>query len=1080
MHEVNDLDGEHFSRYDFLEDPVLVSRLTRSSSLVIFGARGLISGGSINDADLSARLRKLRELVPELRVWHLFDELDEFAQTTQKLKSLRQELNSQSPGEERIPRLLFVSPTKDEIESHKSNAFASAQEIDRLLIADHFLTLVHDAIQIDLTMGTEACAVKARLPLSPIEEILRDAMESAGLSFQAQVQLDSYILDFLVQRGDRRLVVEADGREFHDPGKDTKRDRIVFERHGLETVRFTGHQISRDADQCVQEIFSRLGGIKLQCANLTDEMSLDPKQAKAVAHGGGHARVLAPAGSGKTKVLVSRIVRLINEGTDPSSILALAFNRKAATQLEQRLGALGVRLGGLTTGSAGVNVATLNAFAFQLLKAEGWVGEVLDTKSKQTGLVGDALGDVGIHLGPMRGSNPIIEVLEHINRIKRGLMPPNEEVIEVEQPNGSLKIDAERVWNSMQDLQARRHQMFFEDQIFLPVDLLLRNSNVRHRWQRRFTHILVDEFQDLNPSQSMLIRLLAAPSANLFAVGDDDQLIYSWRSAEVQNLLDGFISSYEGATTYALGTNYRCAKEIVRTGQRLIEHNKVRYPKTIKPAGDAPIGTLELVARDSLAELGDELVQFVQDSKGASIRLNEIAVLARTNTQLLAAALALDKSGLPRTQLDGVRLYSTPVGKHLIAYLDTCLRAPLYIGATQLPEVINRPNRFVTNLDIGKIRDNGDPWLAAQFIARDPEKQGMRTKALLQFLQDLDRLGPSLHDPKMPVADRVRLVVTRFNFAEQPDDKLQDREKTTDDMLLEIMIEDAKNFEDILSFLSHTKKRRDLEENEERQPMKEAGDEERITLSTIHAAKGREWSSVCLFDASRSSRRKETNPKDIEEERRVFYVGMTRASLNLQIAVVKGRSVQFVWEALLPPGVAPTSSDDYQKLLGGASLDVDTTTSRVEALEASLEQVRQDIDRETDGSRLRGEIAKLDAMEAEAQRDVATARRAVAEATSLKIGGILGRALFGQVRPETKSAMMGSALSMLRDSEERIASTSKKKELVRDDAASRKYRLAQENKRTDKELKNAKAHLLMAQQNVRDLKRSAPLFDEIV
>jgi hypothetical protein len=190
--------------------------------------------------------------------------------------------------------------------------------------------------------------------------------------------------------------------------------------------------------------------------------------------------------------------------------------------------------------------------------------------------------------------------------------------------------------------------------------------------------------------------------------------------------------------------------------------------------------------------------------------------------------------------------------------------------------------------------------------------------------------------------------------------------------------------------------------------------------------------------------------------------------------------VQFVGEALLPSGVAPASSDDYQKLLGGASLDVDTTTLRVEALEASLEQVRQDIDRETDGSRLRGEIAKLDAMEAEAQRDVATARRAVAEATSLKIGGILGRALFGQVRPETKSAMMGSALSMLRDSEERIASTSKKKELVYEDAASRKYRLAQENKRTDKELKNAKAQLLMAQQNVRDLKRSAPLFDEIV
>ena len=429
---MSEVDDQRFFPYNFLEDPELVSRLKRRSLLVIFGARGLISDGSINDADLSERLSKLRSLVPDLRVWHLFDQPDEFAQTGQKLELLRQELKSLPTGEEGIPRLLFVSPTKEELQSYESDAFAGALEIDHLLGADHFLALVQDAIQIDLSKGTEASEVTAGLPLSPIEEILRDSMESAGLSFRAQVQLDSYILDFLVERGGRRLAVEADGREFHDTGRDAERDRIVFERHGLETLRFTGQQISRDAEQCVQEIFSRLDGIKLQCAKLDDEMALDREQAKAVAHGGGHARILAPAGSGKTKVLVSRIVRLINQGTDPSSILALAFNRKAAIQLEERLLALGVPLGGLTNGSPGVNVATLNAFAFRLLKIEGWSGEILDTKSKETGLVADALGDVGIHLGPMRGSNPIIEVLEHVNRIKRGLMPPNGEVIEVE------------------------------------------------------------------------------------------------------------------------------------------------------------------------------------------------------------------------------------------------------------------------------------------------------------------------------------------------------------------------------------------------------------------------------------------------------------------------------------------------------------------------------------------------------------------------------------------------------------------------------------------------------------------------
>jgi DNA helicase-2/ATP-dependent DNA helicase PcrA len=394
----------------------------------------------------------------------------------------------------------------------------------------------------------------------------------------------------------------------------------------------------------------------------------------------------------------------------------------------------------------------------------------------------------------------------------------------------------------------------------------------------------------------------------------------------------------------------------------------VRYPKTIEPAAKAPTGGPELVAGDSLANLGDELVRFVQLQQGANIRLNEIAVLARTNTQLLAAALALDKAGLPRMPLDGVKLYSTPVGKRLIAYLDTCLRAPLFLRATNLSDIVNRPNRFVKNVDILKIRDSRDPWLTAQFIAGDPAKPGMRAKALIKFLQDLEKLGPFLHYPKTPVAERVRLITSTFNFAEQLDDKLRDREKTTDDMLLEIMIEDAKNFDDVLRYLTHCKAQCASEENEEIQPTNDAPDEEKISLSTIHAAKGREWSSVCLFDASTASHRKEINPKDLEEERRVFYVGMTRASLHLQIAFVKERPIQFIKEAVLPTGLSISSFEDFQKVLTVAKRDVDRVRSRLEKLENSLTQVQSDHNRETDGSRLRSEINKLDLMETHADR----------------------------------------------------------------------------------------------------------------
>jgi ATP-dependent exoDNAse (exonuclease V) beta subunit len=302
--------------------------------------------------------------------------------------------------------------------------------------------------------------------------------------------------------------------------------------------------------------------------------------------------------------------------------------------------------------------------------------------------------------------------------------------------------------------------------------------------------------------------------------------------------------------------------------------------------------------------------------------------------------------------------------------------------------------------------------------------------------------------------------------------------KTTDDMLLEIMIEDAKNFEDILPYLAHCKERLVSEENEETQPTYKASDEERVSLATIHAAKGREWSSVCLFDASRPSRRKETNPKDLEEERRVFYVGMTRASQHLQIAFVRGRAVQFIEEAILPPGVAPSSLDDFQRLLAGAAHDVDKTISRVDKLGASLELVQGELHREKDGSRLRSELAKLDAMGSDAEQDLATARRAMTEATSLKIGGVLGRMFFGRVRPETKSEMMASALSMVRDAEQRIEDVSHKKQQALKNAAERERRLLQENERIREELHSTRQQLELARQKVADLKRARPLFDE--
>jgi DNA helicase-2/ATP-dependent DNA helicase PcrA len=1064
--------GSPAERFDFLDDEFLVSRLKNRGRLVVFGASGLLDGGAIHDEPLRQQLQNLRRQVPDLKAWFLFEDGEDPEATARKLRKLRAEhIEPEKP-----PRVIFVAPDRKQLLSISRDAFAPDAEIQSLLLVDHFLVFVADDIHVDLQATLRRPILSEEIPLSPIEEILADRMSEAGLEFETQVSIPPYCVDFLVKRNGQRLIVEADGRDFHNADQDAERDRIILERHNLKTLRFTGSQIVRACDRCVTEIFAEFDGFTTPAFELRDELELDEHQRKAVNHRAGHARVLAPAGSGKTKVLVSRVLRLMNMGVDPSGILTLAFNVKAAKELEDRLRALGVPLNRRSSSEAGVTVATLNAFSFRLLKEEGWSGEVLDTTKKETQIVKDALRNVGVHLGPMRGANPIVEVLEDMNRIKRGLLPPSEQVIEVEQRKGTLKIDADRVWSAMQELKSRRHKISFEDQIFLAADLMLRNADVRRRWQSRYDHILVDEFQDLNPAQSMLVRTMVAPSATLFAVGDDDQLIYSWRNAEVRGLLDGFIENYEGATTYALGTNYRCAKDIVRTGQRLIEHNKVRYQKTIEPAPDAPTGELELVAEDSLSDLGYQMASFIQRHMSSGVRASEIAVLARTKAQLPTAALALDKAGIPRTPLDGVRLYSTPVGQRLIAYLDTCLRAPLFVNAQRLPDVINRPNRFVSNPDVEIIRSSSDPWMAACFVAQDKTKGEMQKRSLRELLAKASDVGLALHQEHMPVSEKVSLIASSFAFAEKPEEKNRNREKATDDMLLQIMVEDAKSFGDIFAYLMHAREIAELEITGQPIPTQENEDQDRVALSTIHAAKGREWSTVCLFDASQPGGRKEISPNDVEEERRVLYVGMTRASRNLQVGFVKGRPVQFLAEAFLPEFSRAELNGGFESLLKALRSDSETLRLRAQQMRSAYDRDNLELDEEISGTRLRRDLEKLDLDEAALKADLSAARGSLEQANQQKIGGRLGQLLWGRVSPTEKSEVVTSALRLVEHVERRMDRLDGRRVQVRKASEQREIELRQEIERVSAEIAKVDAEISVIEERIADTIMAKPLF----
>lgn len=1060
----------------FLGSPDLGARLRAGHWLVLFGARELVRCGKVENDELKRGLRELKRQVPELSVWQMFDPERPVSKTAGQLRRLRRERLVAPSGADLVPRVLLIATSRDDLVAKTADAFADDARIDELLLADCFLALVRDDMQFDLDRPLGGTLEGKGIPLSPIEEILANVMRGAGISFREQVALAPFVADFLVENDGAQLIVEADGKDFHEASRDADRDRVLRERYDLRTVRLTGRQIVHAPGACLDTIRRALSGEHERKVKLKGDPRLDPSQEKAVHHTAGHARVLAPAGSGKTKVLVSRIVHLMNAGQDPSGILVLAFNKKAATELEDRLHALGAPLDRRTAGS-GVVVATLNAFAYRLLKAEGWTGNLLDTQLKETRLLDDALKSVGVVLGPMRGGNPLVEVLEDINRIKRGLISPADEVIEVEQPKGTLKIDADRVWAALQDLQGRRGLISFEDQVFLAADLLLRNTAVRHRWQARFDHVLVDEFQDLNPAQSLLIRLLVAPSANLFAVGDDDQLIYSWRSAEVTNLLEGFLAKYEGADTYTLGVNYRCAREIVRASQRLISHNNQRYPKTIRPAEDAPSGDLILESGDGLSELGEGLVRFITERMRAGATPGEIAVLARTKTQLLAAASALDRAGIPRTPLDGVQLYSTPVAKRLIAYLDTCLKAPLFVGASMLADIINQPNRFVPNNDVQKVRTSRDPWMVADMLSRNATQQSFRTKALADLLADLIRLGGVLHSDGLSVEEKLQLVATKFEIKTVAGDAPRDREKPSDEMILQIIFEDGKSSADILTFLKYCKAQRKAEEDGETLGNeKSAGDENRVTLSSIHAAKGREWPAVCVFDASRPSERATLDADEIEEERRVFYVAMTRASSSLLVNFVRGRPLQFVGEAFLPEGYVAGSQTDYGSTIAELEAVVAADAQRLRELDAAISATASALDRENNGGRLREDVAKLDDEEIALTEEILAARQALERASSTPTGGRFSQLLSGKASPQAKAELIKASVEYLTTLEGRRQSLVKRRASLLHEAATRKSEIEGEAGRLRQERLAAERVLATSMEKLGDLHRAAALY----
>jgi DNA helicase-2/ATP-dependent DNA helicase PcrA len=645
---------------------------------------------------------------------------------------------------------------------------------------------------------------------------------------------------------------------------------------------------------------------------------LAPDQHAAVAHPGGPARVLAPAGSGKTRVLTNRLRHLLADRRwATSTVTALAYNARAAQEMRERTGDL-----------PGAQVRTLHSLGYEIL------GRAYDARPR---LLGERESRNLIEqLAPVKprfNDDVLAPYLEALAEVRGGLRSP----AEVEASRDDVP-DFATVFVAYRERLQSMGAIDFDEQIYGAVEALLRFPEARQALQKRCAHVLLDELQDLTPAQLLMVRLLAAPGYDVYGVGDDDQVIYGYAGASPRFLVD-YDHYFPGASSFLLEVNYRCPPAVVEGASHLLSYNHIRVAKAIRSAevGDAGL-TIERLGD---ADMGNRLVEMIgelvsRDGVGAA----DVAVLARVNAGLLAPQVLLGEAGIAVEPAVDEKMLDRTGTRAALAWLRLAAAggANFMLDGNDLGTVARRPSR---GLSPGLLKALGrGEWSLGRLEGFASGLDDMRLRTRLTGLHDdiaklgqLVKKGASTAELLTEVRDKVGLA--------QALDRLDDARSAPggghiDDLDALVLVArahpDTTDFEAWLR--SHLRRPKSSPTQARRQsssPPAAAGPEEddgwlaslaaseppddgstfsagasapppakpsrsttqaeaeadttvpdeggRVTLSTVHRVKGLEWPHVVVWDASEGvmpHRLNESGP-DLEEERRVFHVAVTRA-----------------------------------------------------------------------------------------------------------------------------------------------------------------------------------------------------------
>lgn len=620
--------------------------------------------------------------------------------------------------------------------------------------------------------------------------------------------------------------------------------------------------------------------------------SLNKEQAEAAQHTEGPMLIMAGAGSGKTKTLTCRIAWLLKQGVPPYKILAITFTNKAAGEMRKRVDKM------VGPAAKDVWLFTFHAFCARFLRMEidklgGYASNfaIYDTNDSK-----NILKEVLKELNLDEKNFPVNGILGTISNAKNAMQGAREYARKADDFHAQKIAE---IFASYEKKLMMNNALDFDDLLLLTIRLLQQDEAVRTKYQDKFAYIMVDEYQDTNHVQYMLTKILSGKNNNLCVVGDIDQSIYGWRGADIQNILD-FEKDYPDAKIVKLEQNYRSTQVILDAANAVIENNTARKPKelwTDNPNG-TPITYYQAVDERDEARFVVEQMLALQQEENA--KLGDMAILYRTNPQSRIFEEMFVKSGLPYIMVGGQKFYDRKEIRDILAYLRVIFNPS---DTLSLLRVINVPRRGIGDATIGKLQACAHENESNLFeIVSNPTLVTGLSSRFVTKLEELASIIFALMEMAavMPVEDLIQEVMNRTGYVEELENEHTVQSQGRIENLQEL-VSVAKEFaasaeeNNLENFLGHVALVADIDD------AKIDGDA--ITLMTLHSSKGLEFPIVFLAGFEEGMfphQRTLMDEEQVEEERRLCYVGITRAEKYLFLSSAKMRMV-FGHTVMYPP-----------------------------------------------------------------------------------------------------------------------------------------------------------------------------------